>query len=292
MVIGDAIIYRYEILSLLGQGSFGQVFKAYDHKKKEHVALKIIRNEPKFNKQAKVEIRILENVIINDPKFRSNIVQLKHAFFFRGHACLVFELLHINLYEFLKQVKFVGLSLDLIRRISIQILHGLQFLTRFGIIHCDLKPENILLKQPNKTGIKIIDVGSGCYQSEQIYTYIQSRFYRAPEIILGITYTCAIDIWSLGCILCELYLGYPLFPGESEAEEILMFMEVIGMPSEDFIKRGSRTNRFFEGGYAKIKPNSKGKIRKPNTRPLEKLLDNSDRGFIDFVRKFLVWEPE
>ncbi len=70
--------------------------------------------------------------------------------------------------------------MDLIRRLTIQILQGLLFFQKFNIIHCDLKPENILLKQENKTGIKIIDVGSGCFEKEQIYTYIQSRFYRAP----------------------------------------------------------------------------------------------------------------
>jgi len=83
-------------------------------------------------------------------------------------------------------------------------------------VHCDLKPENIMLKQPNKSGIKVIDYGSGCMHNERIYTYIQSRFYRAPEIILGIPYTSAIDMWSFGCILAELYTGFPLFPGESE----------------------------------------------------------------------------
>jgi len=114
--------------------------------------------------------------------------------------------------------------LDLIRRIIIQVLQGLQFFKRHNIIHCDLKPENILLKQENKTGIKIIDVGSGCYEPEQIYTYIQSRFYRAPEVIIGIPYTSAIDIWSTGCIICELFLGYPIFPGESERDQMLMFM--------------------------------------------------------------------
>jgi dual specificity tyrosine-phosphorylation-regulated kinase 2/3/4 len=125
---------------MLGQGSFGQVFKAYDHKKKEHVALKIIKNTPKFNAQAKVEIKILENTLMHDHKNKSNIVRMKHAFVFRGHACLTFELLHINLYEFLKITGFNGMSTDLIRRIAIQILQGLQFLHKFDIIHCDLKP--------------------------------------------------------------------------------------------------------------------------------------------------------
>ena len=81
-----------------------------------------------------------------------------------------------------------------------------------------MKPEKILLKAPNKSGIKVIDFGSSCFEAERIYTYIQSRFYRAPEIILGIPYTPAIDMWSFGCVLAELYTGFPLFPGENEAE--------------------------------------------------------------------------
>jgi dual specificity tyrosine-phosphorylation-regulated kinase 2/3/4 len=92
----------------------------------------------------------------------------------------------------------------------------LKYLREFQIIHCDLKPENILLKEANKSGIKIIDFGSSTFLDERVYTYIQSRFYRAPEIMLGIPYTCAIDMWSFGCIMAELYIGYPIFPGESE----------------------------------------------------------------------------
>lgn len=77
----------------------------------------------------------------------------------------------------------------------------------------------------------MIDVGSGCFEGRQIYTYIQSRFYRAPEIILGVKYSAAIDVWSFGCILVELYSGIPLFPGENENEQMLMFIELLGPPS-------------------------------------------------------------
>lgn len=108
--------------------------------------------------------------------------------------------------------------MGLIRRFAIQILQALKYQKDNFVVHCDLKPENILLKQPNKSGIKIIDYGSSCFQNERIYTYIQSRFYRAPEIILGIPYSTAIDMWSFGCILAELYTGFPLFPGENEME--------------------------------------------------------------------------
>jgi dual specificity tyrosine-phosphorylation-regulated kinase 2/3/4 len=103
-------------------------------------------------------------------------------------------------------------------------------------VHCDLKPENILLRNKNKSGIKVIDFGSSCFENEKIYTYIQSRFYRAPEIILGLSYSMAIDMWSLGCIICELYTGYPIFPGENEAEQIACMMEVKGPPPADMIE--------------------------------------------------------
>jgi dual specificity tyrosine-phosphorylation-regulated kinase 2/3/4 len=85
-------------------------------------------------------------------------------------------------------------------------------------VHCDLKPENILLKKANKSGIKLIDFGSSCFENERYYTYIQSRFYRAPEIMLGIPYTTAIDMWSCGCIVFEFLAGVPLFAGENERD--------------------------------------------------------------------------
>lgn len=99
-----------------------------------------------------------------------------------------------------------------------------------------MKPENILLKNPNKSGIKLIDFGSSCFSHERIYTYIQSRFYRAPEIILGIPYTASIDTWSFGCILAELYSGYPIFPGENENDQLGLIMEICGIPPQEVMK--------------------------------------------------------
>lgn len=81
-----------------------------------------------------------------------------------------------------------------------------------------------MLKEHQKTGIRLIDLGSSCYEDKQFYTYIQSRYYRAPEVILGIKYTTSIDVWSLGCVLAEMHTGYPLFPGESEEEQLMMYI--------------------------------------------------------------------
>jgi len=96
------------------------------------------------------------------------------------------------------------------------------------------------LRHHEKSGIKIIDFGSSCFSDERIYTYIQSRFYRAPEIMLGITFTTAIYLWSLGCILIELYTGIPIFPGESESEQLSLLMEVIGLPDMELLEVSSR----------------------------------------------------
>lgn len=130
----------------------------------------------------------------------------------------------------------MGLSTNLIKKYACQILEALKMLRSHDIIHCDLKPENILLADSNKTHVKLIDFGSSCFSHERVYTYIQSRFYRAPEVMLGIPYTSAIDMWSLGCILAELATGFPIFPGESEPEQMTLIMELNGPPPRSLLQ--------------------------------------------------------
>jgi dual specificity tyrosine-phosphorylation-regulated kinase 2/3/4 len=168
----DHIAFRYEILGFLGKGSFGIAVKAFDHKRKEEVALKIIKNKKKYYYQAGVELKILQFLKENDLEDTMNIIHMKDYVVFRKHLCISFELMSINLYEFLKLNEFEGLSLGLIRRFAIQLLYALKYLKENDVIHCDLKPENILLKDPAKSGIKIIDFGSSCFQGERVYTYI------------------------------------------------------------------------------------------------------------------------
>lgn len=190
----------------------------------------------------------------------------------------------MNLYEFIRSNNFQGLSLGLMRRFAIQILHSLKFLRENGIIHCDLKPENILLKQQNKSGIKIIDLGSSCFEDEMIYTYIQSRFYRAPEIMLGIPYTTAIDMWSFGCIMAELYTGFPIFPGECEKEQLARIMEVIGLPPKSLLEKSCRKKKFFDSHNNPIlEANARGKIHFPGSKSLQQKLKTADSGLLQFI---------
>ena len=90
----------------------------------------------------------------------------------------------------MKENSFQGLSLAHIRKIAIQMLSAIRLLRRLKIIHCDFKPENVMLKQANRLSLKLIDFGSACYEDSKPYTYVQSRYYRAPEIIFGVSYGC------------------------------------------------------------------------------------------------------
>ncbi len=238
-------MYRFEILKILGKGSFGQVLKCYDHKLGSHIALKIVRNEKRFHRQAQEEIRILEHLKKQDKDNTFNVIHMYESFSFRNHICITFELLSMNLYELIKKNKFAGFSLQLVRKFTHSILQCLDALTKNKIIHCDLKPENILLKQQGRSGIKVIDYGSSCYEHQRIYTYIQSRFYRAPEVILGAKYGMPIDMWSLGCIIAELLTGYPLFPGEDEADQLACIIELIGMPPNKILEVSKRARNFI-----------------------------------------------
>jgi dual specificity tyrosine-phosphorylation-regulated kinase 2/3/4 len=255
--------------------------------------LKIIKNKSRFHQQAAVEIKVLQQLRENDIEGKYNVVKIKNYFIFRKHICITFELLSLNLYELLRQNNFEGFSLTLIHRFAVQLLVCLQYIAKQKVIHCDLKPENILLKDTEKALINVIDFGSSCFENEKVYYYIQSRFYRAPEIILGISYTTAIDMWSLGCILAELFIGRPLFPGESEHIQLIYIMQVLNTPPQDIVLRSKHKEKFFDSQLQpKIIENKKGVKKMPGTRPLTEVLRGSPAGFIDFVQKCLTWEPE
>ncbi|KAI8996029.1 kinase-like domain-containing protein, partial [Gaertneriomyces semiglobifer] len=239
--------YVYRILDVLGQGTFGQVAKCVNIKTKELVAVKIIKNKPAYHNQSLMEVAILE--LLNhtmDPKDTHHLVRMKDHFIHHSHLCIVFEMLSVNLYELIKQNQFRGLSTNLVRIFVKQILDALCLLSRARILHCDLKPENILLKNLESPSIKVIDFGSACHENQTVYTYIQSRFYRSPEVLLGLPYTSSIDVWSLGCIAAELFLGLPLFPGSSEYNQISRIVEMLGVPPTYMCEKGKQAKLFFE----------------------------------------------
>ena len=286
--VGDHIAYRYEITKLLGDGSFGIVIQCLDHKTQSNVAIKVLRKGKKFEKVGEDEVVVLDVLKMGDDE--DSIVSKLDHFKFRGHFCIVYELLSNDLFDFLKKSNFVGLSSNLIKRIAIQLIISLKHIHSSGYIHCDLKPENILFKYSNKSSIKIIDFGSACTKNERPYTYIQSRFYRAPEVILESGYSEKIDIWSLGCILYELLKGSPLFQGTNEHDQLCRIVEVVGQVPENVLQSAKRKEKFFRGRAELTDKN--GDLVKPASRTLHGLIRNADLKFVEFLERCLEIDPE
>ena len=117
------------------------------------------------------------------------------------------------------------------------LIRGVSFL---AIFRRDFYDGALILKL-----FQVIDFGSSCYEHQRVYTYIQSRFYRAPEVILGARYGMPIDMWSLGCILAELLTGYPLLPGEDEGDQLSCIIELLGMPPQKLLDQSKRAKNFI-----------------------------------------------
>ncbi|ONM14236.1 hypothetical protein ZEAMMB73_Zm00001d002418 [Zea mays] len=241
---------RFIVKEMLGQGTFGQVVKCWDTETNDYVAVKVIKNQPAFYHQAIMEVSLLRTLNQKfDPDDQHNIVRMLDYLSFQNHLCIAFEMLGQNLYELLKRNHLRGLKLKYVQAFSKQILDAMVVMREAGIIHCDLKPENILLAPSVTTAaeVKVIDFGSACLEGKTVYSYIQSRYYRSPEVLLGYPYTTAIDMWSFGCIVAELFLGLPLFPGASEYDVLQRMMKILGgQPPDELLREAKNTARFFK----------------------------------------------
>ena len=237
----------YEVLEFLGRGTFGQVVKCWKKGTNEIVAIKILKNHPSYARQGQIEVSILTR-LSHENADEFNFVRAYECFQHKNHTCLVFEMLEQNLYDFLKQNKFQPLPLKYIRPVTQQVLTALLKLKSLHLIHADLKPENIMLVDPVQFPyrVKVIDFGSASHVSKAVCsTYLQSRYYRAPEILLGLPFCEAIDMWSLGCVIAELFLGWPLYPGSSEYDQIRYISQTQGLPAEHMLTAATKTTRFF-----------------------------------------------
>ncbi|OLY81906.1 Serine/threonine-protein kinase ppk15 [Smittium mucronatum] len=288
-IIGEKEGHQYVILESLGSGTFGQVAKCRHISSGKLFAVKVVKNNPAYYNQSMMEVHVL-NELKNtlDPSNMHHFVQIHEHFLFRNHLVIVNELLSMNVYEMIKQNNYVGLSTKSIKMLSSQLLDSLIILKKAKIIHCDLKPENIMLKDKDSFELKVIDFGSACYEDQSVFTYIQSRFYRSPEVILGLPYNTAIDMWSFGCIVAELFLGLPIFPGTSEFNQLDRIVKLLGLPPFNMLQAGKKTNEYFKRISSKgwrIKTNEEyqkdtGRIIDPGNQ-----LMNSD-SILDLIMKY------
>lgn len=289
---GDHIAYRYRILGVLGKGSFGKVVKCLDHKTGKLVAVKMIISRKKFHMQGLVEADILRSLRQWDASDTAHVIRYVEHFTFRDHLCISTEILGVNLYELIKLNEYRGLPLRLVRHLTRQMLQALEFLERYSIIHCDIKPENVLLCDAERGLVKLIDFGSSCFESQRTFTYIQSRYYRSPEIILGMPYGMPIDMWSVACIVPELLTGSPIFTGENEKEQMACIQEVIGLPDSKLVSRCARRNLFFTGQCQPLPVLRRDKTPyRPGIRPLPRVLRTDFPPLVRFLEAAFVWNP-
>jgi serine/threonine-protein kinase PRP4 len=250
--IGEQLDRRYTVFGYTGHGVFSNVVRARDRLKGDHeVAIKIIRNNEMMHKTGLQEMQILEKLNKADPDDRFHIVRLYRHFFHKNHLCLVFETMSMNLREVLKRYgKNVGLHIKAVRSYAQQLLLTLKLMKRCNILHADIKPDNILVNE-TKLVLKLCDFGSASYsQDNDITPYLVSRFYRAPEIIMGAKYDFAQDMWAVGCTLYELYTGKILFPGKTNNDMLKLMMQLTGKMSNKLIRKGMFRETHFDSNFA------------------------------------------
>ncbi|EYU22357.1 hypothetical protein MIMGU_mgv1a005437mg [Erythranthe guttata] len=299
IVINGIIAGRYYVTEFLGSAAFSKVVQAHDLYSGIDVCLKIIKNDKDFFDQSLDEIKLLKFVNKNDPADEHHILRLYDYFYYQEHLFIVTELLRANLYEFQKFNRESGgepyFTLHKLQVITRQCLEALSYLHDLGIIHCDLKPENILIKSYKRCKIKIIDLGSSCFQTDHLSLYVQSRSYRAPEVMLGLPYGQKIDLWSLGCILAELCSGEVLFPNEGVVMLLARMIGTIGPIDMEMLHKGEEVHKYFTKEYDLYYLNEDTKQVEyivPEESSLENHLQICDYGFVEFLKFLLEINPK
>lgn len=271
----------YTDTKVIGNGSFGVVYQAKLVQSNELVAIKKVLQDKRFKNRELQIMRRLDH---------QNIVQLKYFFFSSGdklkeevYLNLVLEFIPETVYRvarhYTKQKQ--NIPLLYVKLYMYQLFRALAYIHSFGICHRDIKPQNLLL-DPETSVLKLCDFGSAkqLIKGEPNVSYICSRYYRAPELIFGaIDYTCYIDVWSSGCVLAELLLGQPIFPGESGVDQLVEIIKVLGTPTREQIRQMNPNYQEFR--FPQIKAHPWHKVFRNRTPPMA----------IDLVCRLLDYTP-
>ena len=277
--------------------------------KKKIYAAKISKNVEEEVENATVEVRLLQKLREPDPEDNEGhdcVLHILDHFMFDNRVIILAPALGLNLYLY-QQQKFARsksrrlFSKRQMRTIAKQMCQGLKFMKRKGVIHCDLKPENILFTDGKCRSIALIDFGAGCESYENGFTYVQSRYYRAPETVLGIPYDHQIDMWSAGCVLYELATGTVLFPGHDENEMLEYWLITIGKMPDNMIQASdpAKYKNFYtkKGNELLIKRSEKTRLGRGKLVPASQTVDDlmrplkGDPKLTDFIKQCLILDP-
>lgn len=287
----------YEIREFLGKGIFGEVYAVQNIETCEIYALKIGKIRNGIKDQLEREIYVYEKIEDFDEDDRLNFGSMIESFQTDKYIYMILDLYKYDLYNFLSKRNYNGVPLSFIQKVLRSVVPGILTLKNHKIIHCDLKLENLAVSVDSQ--IKIIDFGSSILEGETIPDYAQSRYYRAPEVILNLPRNYKIDVWSLGCIAVELYAGLPIFAGESEEQMLQLIQKRIGNFPISMIKKTPRTSEFFKG--KKVKSTKRLYDKCYNNLKLEEIIneikfasDNDEfkNMFISLVKGMLTIDPD
>ena len=246
-IFEDSSGMMFRVIDTLGNGTYSYVFKCQVvSNPNQFVALKILKNQPQYRATGLAEIAIHQKMAEeDDDEGKQHIGSPISTFEIDGHVCMVMPLYQRSLFEGIGQDEPLHL-LHTIRLIAEQLLKALNFVHSHGIIHCDVKPDNIMYSNEANDNILLIDFGSATDQPPVIGQYIQSRFYRSPEIMLGLPFDEKIDIWSVGCVVVELYLDFAIFACDSETDSIHSMVALLGPISDDLISAARGWWKFYD----------------------------------------------
>lgn len=313
---GDILQSRFEIIGLLGEGTFGKVAEVRDSEaKNKKRALKVIRNIDKYREAAKLEIQILETIAEKEETVEGRNLCLTHVdwFGYNGHICLAFELLGESVFDFLKDNEYQPYTIEHTRHIMFQLISAVAFLHRLKITHTDLKPENLLFKnrgdfetlytrkgraykKMRNTEVRLIDFGSATFDHDHHSTVVSTRHYRAPEVVLELGWSIPCDIWSIGCILFELCQGATMFQTHENKEHLAMMEQILGPIPYGMIKKTPKTKYFWRGRLDWDDRNEAGLYVKRQCRPLKENLgpspDKDSRQMYDLMELMLEYNPD
>lgn len=231
VLLGEVIAERYRIDAIIAATNFSIVLQCYSLNQRREVCVKVLHYQKEILDQGLDELKVwrLIETKCGDRLHEKHLARLLDYFYFKEHLFIVSELLGENLYLLYSSLDTRSLmSPDNVKSIAKQVLEALECLHSLGVIHADVKPENILLttaarkaaRRPQGISVTIVDFGSSCFLADEPTPYIQSQAYRAPEVIVGESYTTKIDIWSVGCVVAELSTGEVLLPAESALESL------------------------------------------------------------------------
>ncbi|KAJ5204041.1 uncharacterized protein N7498_004920 [Penicillium cinerascens] len=269
----------YTQCKIVGNGSFGVVFQTKMAPSGEDAAIKRVLQDKRFKNR---ELQIMR--IVRHP----NIVELKAFYYSNGdrkdevYLNLVLEYVPETVYRasrYFNKLKTTMPMLE-VKLYIYQLFRSLAYIHSQGICHRDIKPQNLLL-DPNTGILKLCDFGSAkiLIENEPNVSYICSRYYRAPELIFGATnYTTKIDVWSTGCVMAELMLGQPLFPGESGIDQLVEIIKVLGTPTREQIR--TMNPNYMEHKFPQIKPH-----------PFNKVFRKAPPEAIDLISALLEYTP-